>query len=177
MTEPETEPETDTEDGERCVCCGEVGHDRRTLWMACFYEMKELGLPFEEQPLFHAKLGDIKQASEPVRFTSPVTGKLIHLTSGTVTCSGELIPHLMYTLRVCKQCRGEWMMAIKAWFRRTGIREATKQELKEELRYQVEQELEAEVRRDLERRRIREDVRAELEAAVATLLPQLLQVK
>ena len=33
---------------EPCQRCGEVDHDRRTLWMACFYEMKELGLPFLE---------------------------------------------------------------------------------------------------------------------------------
>lgn len=32
---------------EKCQKCGEEGEDRRTLWMACFYEMNELGLPFE----------------------------------------------------------------------------------------------------------------------------------
>lgn len=33
--------------GEACDRCKSVGEDRRTLWMACFYEMGELGLPFE----------------------------------------------------------------------------------------------------------------------------------
>lgn len=33
---------------EECVRCKEVGEDRRTLLMRCFYEMGELGLPFEK---------------------------------------------------------------------------------------------------------------------------------
>lgn len=33
---------------EECVRCNEVDEDRRTLWMKCFYEMNELGLPFEK---------------------------------------------------------------------------------------------------------------------------------
>lgn len=32
---------------EKCARCGEVDDDRRTLWMRCFYDMSELGLPFE----------------------------------------------------------------------------------------------------------------------------------
>jgi len=35
--------------GERCDCCGEMGHDRRTLWMGCGYEMSELDVPFTER--------------------------------------------------------------------------------------------------------------------------------
>lgn len=31
---------------EKCVRCGDIGEDRRTLWMACFYAMEELGIPF-----------------------------------------------------------------------------------------------------------------------------------
>jgi len=34
---------------EECVRCNEVDEDRRTLWMACFYQMNELELPFEKQ--------------------------------------------------------------------------------------------------------------------------------
>lgn len=34
---------------ERCARCGEVGEDRRTLWMACLYAMEELPIPFEER--------------------------------------------------------------------------------------------------------------------------------
>lgn len=29
-----------------CQRCGENGNDRRTLYMNCFYDMDELGLPF-----------------------------------------------------------------------------------------------------------------------------------
>jgi len=43
-----------TDDGkELCQRCGASGYDRRTLWMACLYEMDELGLPF-----VHAQAGD-----------------------------------------------------------------------------------------------------------------------
>lgn len=37
---------------EICQRCGEAGEDRRTLWMSCGYQMKELELPFYEQKLF-----------------------------------------------------------------------------------------------------------------------------
>ena len=69
---------------EVCDKCKEAGEDRRTLWMACLYEMNELGLPFKEQTL----------------------------------ASGVDHSHSMkmYTLRVCKECRAEWMGAIKTWF-------------------------------------------------------------
>jgi len=33
-------------DEECCQRCGEAGEDRRSLWMACFYEMNELRIPF-----------------------------------------------------------------------------------------------------------------------------------
>lgn len=39
---------TDRRDGgETCQRCHDIGEDRRTLWMACFYEMNELKVPFE----------------------------------------------------------------------------------------------------------------------------------
>lgn len=60
-----------------CARCHEVDEDRRTLYMARFYNMSELGLPF---------IGDT--------------------TENKNFC----------TLRVCKQCRAEWMTAIKDWF-------------------------------------------------------------
>jgi hypothetical protein len=80
---------------ERCMRCGEEGEDRRTLWMACFYEMKELGIPFMEQFLILAKTKDLDLA----------------------ICKGELTPQPIYTLRVCKACRAGWMAAISAWFK------------------------------------------------------------
>lgn len=32
---------------EQCQVCNETGYDRRTLFMSCFYDMSELGLPFD----------------------------------------------------------------------------------------------------------------------------------
>lgn len=93
MSEPE---------GERCQRCGEVGEDRRTLWMACFYAMGELGLPFEEKTLFHANLEDLEETKDAAQ--------------RAVRSSGDLTPYGLFTLRVCKECRGDWMSAIKAWF-------------------------------------------------------------
>lgn len=31
---------------EKCQRCGLEGEDNRVLWMACFYNMSEMGLPF-----------------------------------------------------------------------------------------------------------------------------------
>lgn len=67
---------------ETCQRCGEDGQDRRTLHMSCFYQMEELGLPFE-------KMDFIADEGYPVQ---------------------------TYMLRVCKDCRAEWMEAIKKWF-------------------------------------------------------------
>jgi len=36
---------------ETCVRCKEQDEDRRTLWMACFYDMDEMKLPFEKEVL------------------------------------------------------------------------------------------------------------------------------
>lgn len=68
--------------GEPCARCSEVGEDLRTLWMGCFYDMSELGIPFDMKPM------DI-----------------------SLKASIDL-----YTLRVCKRCRAEWMQSIHDWF-------------------------------------------------------------
>jgi len=105
--------------GEKCCRCGEEGEDRRTLHMACFYAMEELGLPFEKEVLFHAELKDLKKVKDPVSFDLKHGEKPFKLTiaPGTVKCKGELTPHQLYTLRVCKDCRADWMQAIKEWFK------------------------------------------------------------
>jgi len=54
--------------------------------MACFYEMNELGLPFEM-----VKVGKKRE---------------------------------FYTLRVCKDCRADWMDAIKTWFKAKPVKES-----------------------------------------------------
>lgn len=65
---------------ETCQRCGEIGDDRRTLWMACLYAMDELDVPFTVKP-------------------APKTDKEF------------------FTLKVCKECRADWMLAIQEWFR------------------------------------------------------------
>jgi hypothetical protein len=35
----------------QCDRCGEIGEDRRTLWMACFYAMDELPVEFTVQTI------------------------------------------------------------------------------------------------------------------------------
>ena len=81
---------------EKCQRCEEVDEDRRTLWMACFYEMNEMGLPFEKQ-----RIRDPEKKIADIPFA-----------------------HEFYTLRVCKTCRADWMESIKAWFQNPVKRES-----------------------------------------------------
>jgi hypothetical protein len=71
---------------DRCQRCNSEEQDLRTLWMACFYEMDELGLPFSH---------------------TAVDGRRF------------------YTLRVCKDCRADWMKEQQEWFVRTKTQENT----------------------------------------------------
>src|SRR3990167_10656478 len=73
---------------ETCQRCEEKGCDRRTIWMACFYAMDELGLPFNK-----------------------------------MSVDGEN-GRKFFTLLVCKDCRADWMNAIKIWFETKPIRES-----------------------------------------------------
>lgn len=73
---------------EICQRCKEVDEDRRTLWMACLYEMNELKLPFSMEIIPDARPRGA-YANEK---------------------------HHFYTLRVCKNCRADWMISIKDWF-------------------------------------------------------------
>lgn len=102
--------------GERCDRCGSAGYDRRTLSMACFYDMNELGIPFRDRVTFLADPADLTPAELP--FVLPGEGgrRPITLSSGTVKCSGELRPYHLFQIRVCKRCRGEWLASIKGWF-------------------------------------------------------------
>ncbi len=36
----------------RCMRCGAVGQDRRTLWHACGADMANLGIPFERAAVY-----------------------------------------------------------------------------------------------------------------------------
>jgi DNA replicative helicase MCM subunit Mcm2 (Cdc46/Mcm family) len=100
---------------EVCQRCGESGEDRRTLFHACFYEMAELKLPFKKEVLFHAELENLEKKKDPVALDLG-KGRTLNITPGTCTTTGELTPHQLYTLRVCKRCRADWLEAIKKWF-------------------------------------------------------------
>lgn len=97
-----------------CVRCGDAGPDLRTLKMACFYSMEEMKLPFESAIYFDADVKDITLVKDGQSIE--LEGKRVALTAGTVRCSGDMHPQKFYTLRVCKDCRADWMSYIKAWF-------------------------------------------------------------
>jgi hypothetical protein len=102
---------------EKCARCGEEGEDRRTLQMACFYAMEELGIPFSRTTLFSAKTEDLEEVKPPITVDAGVLKGFLVLESGTVRSSGELHPQQLYTLRVCKDCRADWMTSIETWFK------------------------------------------------------------
>lgn len=92
---------------EKCQRCGEEGEDRRTLWMACFYRMGELKLPFGEvsiKGMMCQKIGEKESAF----------GGMVPVFAEPDADSNH---HRFYTLRVCKSCRADWMNAIAMWFR------------------------------------------------------------
>ena len=70
---------------ETCARCNQEKPDLRTLWMACFYDMDELDVPFGNK------------------------------------VSGQ---RSFFTLRVCKECRAEWMAAIESWFKTVTLKES-----------------------------------------------------
>lgn len=92
---------------ERCARCGGLGEDRRTLWHSCFYEMNELNIPFE-QFLISGKLGQ-KIGEEP----HPIFKGLSMPTYSEDTTDTSLA---VYTLRVCKDCRADWLETIRQWY-------------------------------------------------------------
>jgi len=96
-------------DDDRCQRCKQdMGGDGRTLWMACFYQMNELGLPFDEREII-GKVG-LKVGEEEL-----ATSK-IKVPKFQIPEDSKENGHRFFTLRVCKDCRAEWMGAIKQWF-------------------------------------------------------------
>ena len=100
---------------EACARCGEAGEDRRTLWMACLYEMGELGLPFDERQVIGVSTGLVEVI--PDRFAP-------RKVFAEPAPDAKPWPHKFFTLRVCKDCRGDWMGAIAQWFKNPPARES-----------------------------------------------------
>jgi hypothetical protein len=95
---------------EKCMRCGEVDYDRRTLWMACFYDMAELDVPFEQvavKGVVTEKIGEEDLSVAGLKFKKPIYQP---------RKDAESYQHQFYTLRVCKACRHEWMEMIQEWF-------------------------------------------------------------
>ena len=101
---------------EQCIRCGEEGEDRRTLWHSCLYSMTELNVPFEQVKVVGHQhefvetrelwFGDQRkdQGFPPIRqevYREEPSAK---------------IERTFFNLRVCKQCRSDWMGAIEHWF-------------------------------------------------------------
>lgn len=101
---------------EFCVRCGADTHgDARTLWMACFYAMDELPVPFKQAALrgIYCEL----DGYDP----SPFLIKGLPRWKPAPDAKEHTRP--FFTLRVCKDCRADWMAAIQAWFQTKPERE------------------------------------------------------
>lgn len=103
---------------EKCDKCGKTGEDRRTLWMACFYAMDELPVPFKQVAIRGVHQDHI--SDEESSFFKGIKRPIF---KDTPEC--EERQYRFYTLRVCKECRASWMDAISAWFSQSGKRDAT----------------------------------------------------
>lgn len=100
--------------GEKCQKCGEVGEDRRTLWMSCFYAMEELGVPFEQLRVTgetYELTGHKDWSMHPDDNRYPKISIPQYAESPKST-----LDRAFYLLLVCKECRSDWMRAIKDWF-------------------------------------------------------------
>lgn len=96
---------------ETCQRCGDEGEDLRTLWMACFYAMRELGLPFEEVAVDGRLVNKIGADKHQLFEGGPSIETPLWSKP-----KGKKDLRQFYTLRVCKDCRADWMSSIKSWF-------------------------------------------------------------
>jgi hypothetical protein len=97
---------TTKDSGEICQRCGEGGFDRRTLWMACLYDMSELDVPLRQCAIF----GTFQE------FSGIDSSGVWPMPNFKPVPRANDRVHAFFTLRVCKRCRGEWMQAIQRWF-------------------------------------------------------------
>ncbi len=104
-----------SDDYEKCAKCGAVGTDRRTLWMACFYEMAELGVPFEKLALRGSLLEKVIGREKHPWGTTDTFSNTWRNRDDVEKLDEQM--RVFYTLRVCKGCRADWLDAIQKWFR------------------------------------------------------------
>lgn len=99
----------DLEIGELCQRCGQRGEDRRTLWHACFYAMDELDIPFERVQIM-GHLCKQNGTQQLVSFNKEIP------TYEKPDTEDDPHGYQFFNLRVCKECRADWMQIIKTWF-------------------------------------------------------------
>lgn len=78
--------------------------------MSCLYAMEETGLPFEQFQI-KGTLHDYdgKETLPTLKIDVPKWKE-----------ESSPVDRSFYCLRVCKDCRATWMMAIKQWFEQDG---------------------------------------------------------
>ncbi len=94
---------------EKCVRCGKNGRDRRTLWMAALYDMGAKSVGIKAVPYIQRAIKGICQV---------VSGK-DQYNNNIWKDDPDAKPdqtHLFFTLRVCKRCRTDWLVAQRDWF-------------------------------------------------------------
>jgi hypothetical protein len=86
--------------------------------MACFYDLGELSIPLEGELVFAAEDdAQFEQTREPTVMDLPgPIDKRVVVGTGRVKTDAELIPQQQYTVRVCKDCRADWMMFQEMWW-------------------------------------------------------------
>lgn len=104
---------------ERCQRCGGHGEDRRTLWLACFYALEETGLPLEQVQIVG---GVADKIGEHTIIES--TGGIPAVKAPDFGEPGPSGKHRFYRLRICKNCRADFMAALRAWFKERHARES-----------------------------------------------------
>ena len=101
--------------GEKCQRCKETGEDRRMLWMDCFYAMQELKVPFKKMAIKGFLQKQVGRKKLPIlKVKIPIWANVDGVEEG-------FFP--FYQLRVCKNCRSEWMSAIEDWFNRPLLKQ------------------------------------------------------
>lgn len=98
---------------EKCERCGEAGDDRRTLWMSCLYDMSELGIPLKQRSI----RGTVHAYEGERYLIEPAEGRPgIAVPSFADEPMGEPVALSTFTIRVCKRCRADWMLAVRDWY-------------------------------------------------------------
>ena len=77
----------ESHDPNLCMACHAYGHDKRSLFISCFYEIAEFVPEFID----------------------------LHLCPDSVKNKG-------YYLRICKNCRGEFLAMLREWFAQATTR-------------------------------------------------------